>query len=83
MRYHLYEGSKKITQMNLYIKQKQSHRHKKQIYGYQRRQRLRGTNYEYGINRYKLLYTKQLNNKNILHSEGNYSHYPVIILNGI
>ena len=26
----------KITQMNLYTKQKQTHRHKKQIYGYQR-----------------------------------------------
>ena len=35
MWYHLYVDSKKITQMDLYIKQKQSHRHKKKnIYIY-------------------------------------------------
>ena len=28
--------SKKIIQMNLYTKQKQNHRHRKQTYGYQR-----------------------------------------------
>ena len=33
--YHLYMDSKKITQINLFTKQKQIHR-KKQIYGYQR-----------------------------------------------
>ena len=32
---HLYVESKKMIQMNLFIKQKQTHRHKKQIYGYQ------------------------------------------------
>ena len=35
-----------------------------------------GTNQEYGINRYKLLYTKQINNKDILYSTGNYNQYP-------
>ena len=34
--YHLYMDSKKITQMNLFTKQKQTHRKKEQIYGYQR-----------------------------------------------
>ena len=34
--YHLYVDSKKKIQMNLFIKQKQTHRHRKQIYGYQR-----------------------------------------------
>ena len=28
--------SKKIIQINLYIKQKQTHRHRKQTYGYQK-----------------------------------------------
>ena len=27
---------KKMTQMNLFTKQRQTHRHRKQIYGYQR-----------------------------------------------
>ena len=29
-------GIEKIIQMNLFTKQKQTHRHRKQIYGYQR-----------------------------------------------
>ena len=36
IRYYLYVKSKKITQMNLFAKQKQTHRHRKQTYGYQR-----------------------------------------------
>ena len=36
-RYHLYvESKKKKIKMNLFTKQKQIHRHRKQIYGYQR-----------------------------------------------
>ena len=34
--YHLYDESKKNDKMNLFAKQKQTHRHRKQIYGYQR-----------------------------------------------
>ena len=34
--YHLYVKPKKI-QINLFVKQKETHRHTKQIYGYQRR----------------------------------------------
>ena len=34
--YHSYVESKKVIQMNLFIKQKQTHRHRKQTYGYQR-----------------------------------------------
>ena len=34
--YHLYVESKKMIQMNLFTKQKQTGRHRKQIYGYQR-----------------------------------------------
>ena len=33
--YHLYVESKKIIQMNVYAKQKQTHRHRKQTCGYQ------------------------------------------------
>ena len=35
MWYHLYVESKKMIQMNLFTKQKQTHRHRKQTYGYQ------------------------------------------------
>ena len=34
--YHLYVESKNMIQMNLITKQKQTHRHRKQTYGYQR-----------------------------------------------
>ena len=34
--YHLCVECKKIIQTNLFTKQKQTHRHRKQIYGYQR-----------------------------------------------
>ena len=34
--YHLHVESKKMTQMNLFTKRKQTHRHRKQTYGYQR-----------------------------------------------
>ena len=33
----------------------------------------------YRINRYKLLYVKQISNKDILNSAGTYTHYHVII----
>ena len=35
-KYHLYVESKKMVQMNLFSKQKQTRRHRKQTYGYQR-----------------------------------------------
>ena len=36
MLHHLHVESKKMIQMNLFIKQKQTHRHRKQSYAYQR-----------------------------------------------
>ena len=36
IRYHLYVESEKITQMNLFTKQKWTHRHRKQTYGNKR-----------------------------------------------
>ena len=50
----LYVKSKKIESMNLYMKQKQIHRHRKQIYSYQRGK----GRVEYGINICTLLYIK-------------------------
>ena len=34
--YHLHIESKKMIQMSLFMKQKQTYRHRKQIYGYQK-----------------------------------------------
>ena len=66
--------------MNLFIKQKWTHRHRKQTYGYQRG-RGGGINLEFGINRYTLLYIKQIN-MDLLYGTGNYIQYLVITDNG-
>ena len=68
--------------MNLFTKQKQTHRHRKQTYGYQRGTGDRGINQEFGINRHTLLYIKSINNKGLMYSTGNYIQYLVIIYNG-
>ena len=49
---------KNMIQMNLFTKQKQIHRHRKQAYGYQRGNVGGGINQEFGFNRYTLLYIK-------------------------
>ena len=41
-----------------------------------------GITQEFGISRYKLLYIKQINNKVLLYSTGNYIQYLVITHNG-
>ena len=41
-----------------------------------------GINWEFRINRYTLLYIKQINNKDLLYSTGNYTQYLVITCNG-
>ena len=46
--------------MNLFITQKQMHRHIKQTNSYQRVKQWGGIYQKYGINRYTLLYTKQI-----------------------
>ena len=51
-----YMWSLKKIQMNLFTKPKQTHRHRKQTYGYQRGRG--GVNWEFGINRYPVLYIK-------------------------
>ena len=45
-----------MMQMNLFTKQKQTHRHRKQTYGYQRvKGRMGKINEKFGINIYTLL----------------------------
>ena len=66
-----------MTQVNLSTKQKQTHRHRKQTCGCQG-EAGGGKDWEFGINRCKLLYTEWINNKVLLQSTGNYIQYPVI-----
>ena len=68
--------------MNLFIKQKQTHRHRKQIYGYLRGKGGTEINQKFGINIYILLYVKQITNKDPLYSTENYTQYLVIIYKG-
>ena len=73
IRYHSYVESNflKKIQMNLFTKQKQTHRHRKQTYGYQRGNTGWGINEELGINIHTLLDIKQITNKVLLYSTGN------------
>ena len=41
-----------------------------------------GINWEFGINRNELSYIKQVNNKDLLYSPGNYTQYIIITNNG-
>ena len=45
-------------------------------------ERGQGVNQEVGVNIYTLLYIKQINNKDLLYSTGNYVQYFVIAYNG-
>ena len=73
---------KNDTHMNLFREQKQTHKHRKQIYGYQLGKEGGGINQEFRINRYILLYTKQINNKDLLYSTGNYIQYLIVTYKG-
>ena len=42
IQYHVYVKSKRMVQMNLFTKEKQTHRHRKQTYSYQRGKRGEG-----------------------------------------
>ena len=71
-----------MVQTNLLTKQKQSHRCRKQTYGYQGAWG-GGINWEIGIDICTLLYTKQITNKNLLYSTGNSTQYSVMTYMGI
>jgi len=82
--YHSYVESKKKVKMNLFTKQKETHRHRKQIYGYQRGsgKGVGRINQEYGINRSTLPCVKETDNKDSLYNTGNYIQYLIINYNG-
>ena len=69
IRNHLYVESKKKIQMNLYTKQKQTHRHRKQPYGYQTGRR--GDKLGIWDYRGKLLYIKQISNRELYSTTSN------------
>ena len=69
-----------MIQMNLPIKQKQTHR--TGLWLPRRREGGGEMDWEFGISRCKLLYIEWINNKVLLYSTGNYIQYPVINHNG-
>ena len=71
-----------MTQMNLSVKKKQTHRHTEQTCGCQGEEGRGGIDWEFAISRYKLLNLEWINNKVLLYSTGNYILYPVINHNG-
>ena len=72
-----------MTQMNLSMKQKQTHKHRKQTGHCPKGGRVREVkDWEFGISRRKLLYIGWIKNKVLLYSTGNYIQYPVANHNG-
>ena len=65
----------------IFTKQKQIHRLRKLMVIKEDR-RGRGMNQEFGINIYTLLYIKQITNKHLLYSTGNYIQYFIITHKG-
>jgi len=56
--YHLYVESKETIQVNLFAKQKQTHRYREQIFGHQQGEGLGRDKLGFGINRYTPLSVK-------------------------
>ena len=71
-----------MTQMNLIMRQKPTHRHREQTCGCQGGGGGERMGWELGISRCKLLYVGWINNKVLLYSIRNYIQYPVINHNG-
>ena len=71
--YHLYVKSKKNANKSIY-KTETDLQTQKIMLG-QPKGMWGGTNQKYGINRHKLLYLKQIINKDLLHNSENYIHY--------
>ena len=69
---------KKMIQMNLFTKQKQTHRLREQTYGYRGEGRGAGIDWEFENDTYTLLYLKQINSKDLLYSTGNSAQYSTI-----
>ena len=79
-----------MMQMNISMKQKQTHRHREQTHRHREHTCgcqggggcWEGKDWEFGVSRCKLLYIGWINNKVLLYSTGNYIQYPVISHNG-
>ena len=67
-----------MIQVNLSVKQKQTHRQREQTWDRQREWCGGGMDWEFGISRCKLLYIEWINNKVLVCNTGNYIQYPVI-----
>ena len=73
---HLYVGSKIWREWTNLQKQKQTHRQRKQTYGYQRGKGVRGeASQEAGIIIYTRLSAKSVTNKDLLNSTGSYARH--------
>ena len=68
--------------MNLFTEQKQTHSVENKLMVTKGEMGGGGINWEFGINRYKILYIKYITNKDLLNSTGNYIQYLVINYNG-
>ena len=71
-----------MTQMNIYTKQKQTHRHREKTYSCQGVGWGGGKDWEFGNSTGKLLHTGWINNKALLYGTRNYIQYPVLNHNG-
>lgn len=63
-----------MIQMNFFTEQKQTYRHRKQMYVHQRGRLLEGINQEFGVNIYTLQFIKQ-SNRDLLYGTGNYTEH--------
>ena len=73
-------GISNMTQINISTKQKQTHRHRGQLWLLRGRES--GGRNGVGVSRCKLVYIEWINNKVLLYRTGNYIQYPVINHNG-
>ena len=64
--------------MNLFTKQKQTHRLREGTYGYWGEEWEAGIDWEFGIDMYTLLYLKWITKKDVLYSTENSAQYSVI-----
>ena len=60
------------------MKHKQNHEQREQTGGGQREGEWKRDDQELGVSRGKLVYTRQIDNKVLLYSTGNYIEYPVV-----
>ena len=67
-----------MAQMNISMKEKQTHRHREDLWLSRGKRVRKGKDWEFEISRGKLLYIGWINNKVLLFSTRNYIQCPVI-----